>query len=328
LAGLERVQAKRAYRVGYSFPHFRDTYWIGIGYGIEAEAALAGATVVRALEAGGYANLDVQIRHVEDMVQLGVDAIIIGPVDRVGLAPAIEAACKAGVKVIFAGAVASSECADVGVDLPNKPFGENAAKFICERLQGKGGVVMLPGPQGASWALTREETFKKVLAETCPEVKILDEQWTDVDRLAGQRVMEDWLQRFGDEVDAVFASVNLLAEGAVTALRAAGRAGKVVVVTSNFGKDALEMLKAGEIAAISEEPAVLIGRWGFNYAVRALNGDTTFPNAGPPEDGLPLPRNVVYPPIGFFTSDKVDTFDPYLYNWAPDGWVPGSGVQQ
>ncbi len=60
-------------------PHFKDGYWLSVGYGLEQEAALNDIDLLF-FEAGGYGARAAQIGQLDICVSRGVDAILIGTV--------------------------------------------------------------------------------------------------------------------------------------------------------------------------------------------------------------------------------------------------------
>jgi|tagenome__1003787_1003787.scaffolds.fasta_scaffold20988828_3 inositol transport system substrate-binding protein len=318
---LPRLTAEDRYQIGYTLPQFRDPFWVSVAYGIEDEAKKSGVDVVVSNEAGSYANLGEQLAQVDDMTQRGLDAVLVAPVDRVGIAPALDNAERAGIKVIGAGNLGSSPAMVAGVTFSHLEVGRSMADAIGEQLHGKGHVVMLNGPNGADWAMLRNEGFKEELAAKYPDVEIVEEAWVNPDRAAGQSTMEDWLQKRGDEIDAVFSAVSLTAEGAVLALRNAGRNGDVFVATSSLSSAARDMIKAGDIQFCYAEPGQLVGRLAVQYAIRAIEGKD-LEGAEPAEGGEKYPEKVLYVQLPPITPDNVADFDPAVLDWAPDGFTP------
>lgn len=60
-------------------PHFKDEYWLSVGYGLTEEAQRRGARLLT-YEAGGYLSLDRQIALMEGCVERRADAILLGAV--------------------------------------------------------------------------------------------------------------------------------------------------------------------------------------------------------------------------------------------------------
>lgn len=318
---LPRLVAEKEYQFGYTLPQFRDPFWVSVAYGIEDEAQKAGIKIVVSNEAGSYANLGEQLAQVDDMTQRGLDAILVAPVDRVGIVPALDNAERAGIEVIGAGTLGSTAAMTAGVTFSHIEAGRRMAEAIGEHLEGAGQVVMLNGPNGADWAILRDEGFKEELESSYPDIEIIEEAWVNPDRAAGQAMTEDWLQKHGDDIDAVFSAVSLTAEGAVLALRNADRAGDVFVATSSLSNAARDMIAAGEIQFCYAEPGQLVGRLAVQYAIRAIEG-RDLEHAQPAEGGEQFPESVLYVDLPPVTPETVDDFDPLILDWAPDGFSP------
>lgn len=81
LLGLraDPVSASEARQVCVLVPHFKDEYWLSVGYGLEQEADRHSIEVLF-YEAGGYRARVTQIAQLNDCAARGVDAILIGSV--------------------------------------------------------------------------------------------------------------------------------------------------------------------------------------------------------------------------------------------------------
>ena len=55
----------------------KDAYWMAVNYGVVDESRRMGVTM-QLVEAGGYVNLNKQISQIEDCVESGSDAVVIG----------------------------------------------------------------------------------------------------------------------------------------------------------------------------------------------------------------------------------------------------------
>lgn len=60
-------------------PHFKDEYWLSVGYGLEHEARIHAVDLLF-YEAGGYQSLDNQVAQLKKCSNQGVDAILVGAV--------------------------------------------------------------------------------------------------------------------------------------------------------------------------------------------------------------------------------------------------------
>ena len=136
----------------------------------------------------------------------------------------------------------------IGAD--NVLIGKTAGEFVCETLGGKGNVIEIQGTAGASATVDRHDAFHAVLAEKCPDVKVVADQVANYVREPAIKFMEDMLQRFGPgEIELVYAHNDDMALGAVTALEAAGRLDEVKVVGIDGENAAYDAIKDGKMVA-------------------------------------------------------------------------------
>ena len=110
---------------------------------------------------------------------------------------------------------------------------------------GKGNVAILEGIPGHETGDQRLRGFREVIAKT-PGIKIVASQPANWERDQGFNVFQNILQA-NPTVNGLFACSDLMALGAMEAIAAAGRTGKIVVI----GFDALDDAKK----------AVRRGRW-------------------------------------------------------------------
>ncbi len=207
------------------------------------EAADANDDVeVIVLDAGG--DVSRQINQMQDLIQQGVDAIIIWPTDGQAVVPAVRNAHREGIPVI----VTNSNIAEAGLDFIAAFSGPNniqqgiySAEMMCEALDGEGEIVQITGMPGYTTAIERQQGFDDRLAELCPDVVQLDIQPGDWNRERAQRTMETFLTRF-DSIDGVYSGDDNMGVGALNAALDAGRAeGMVFIGATNFavGYDAM-----------------------------------------------------------------------------------------
>src|SRR5680860_1694565 len=86
----------QAWNICVSFPRLRDRYWLGANYGIVHEAERDGATM-QLLEAGGYTELSTQLSQLDDCVEQGAQAIIIGAISLEGVNAKVEEIRERGI---------------------------------------------------------------------------------------------------------------------------------------------------------------------------------------------------------------------------------------
>lgn len=200
-----------------------------------------------------------QTSMMEDLVSLGVDAIITDPINVESLAPAVQAAydnnvptftfdrrCEGAPYLGFVG------CDDV-------LGGKLAAQYIGEKLGGKGKVVEIVGQEGSSVTYDRQKGFHSELETNYPDIEIVYSQTGEFTSEKGMSVMEDAIVAV-DEFDAVFSHNDDMLIGAMQAMKDAGvDLNKVVTISYDGTPAALELIKAGDHDATIQYPSCQAG---------------------------------------------------------------------
>lgn len=150
----------------------------------------------------------------------------------------------------------------------NVAGGVMAGEYIVELLGGSGTVVELEGIPGTSAARDRGKGFNQALEGS--GIKVVARQTADFDRTKGLNVMENILQAQSD-IDAVFAHNDEMALGAQKAVASSGR--DIIIVGFDAVDDAVNAVKAGEMAAtVAQQPAE-IGAMGVEAVAKVLAGE-------------------------------------------------------
>ncbi len=195
------------------------------------------------LDAGG--DVARQIAQMQDLMQQGVDAIILWPTNGQALTPIVRKAKQMGIPVV----ITNSNISDIGQQFtsgfsgPNTvKQGEYAAELMCEALNNKGNVVQITGQPGYQTAVNRQKGFEERLAIACPDVKIIDTQPGDWNREKSQRVMENFITKYGVKIDGVYAADDNMGIGALNAAQESELTGVKFVGATNFavGYDAIK----------------------------------------------------------------------------------------
>jgi ABC-type sugar transport system substrate-binding protein len=131
--------------------------------------------------------------------------------------------------------------------------GQIAAEYLCKALNDKGNIVILDAPAAQMATIMYSPGFKDYLAANNKTgIKILDFQNIDnwsVD-IANQ-TMRDLITKHGDNIHAVFGASDDLALGAVQAITAAGKTGKILVWGAGGFPNAFKAIKEGTMYGTS-----------------------------------------------------------------------------
>ncbi|GGG22949.1 substrate-binding domain-containing protein [Paenibacillus abyssi] len=263
-------EATKAMKVGVTYSNLQNEYIIATQNAIRDKAAELG---VELIENDGQGKAENQITQVENYITQKVDAIIVSPTDRNGVAPAIDLAVNANIPVIILTAeVANLDKATAFVGSDDVIAGKMETEFVLEKLGGTGNVVIMHGPNGNSAQINRSEGIKQVLSLN-PDVQVLAEQTANWDRAQALSLMENWLQTYPD-IDAVIAQNDEMALGAYNAIEAAGKQDEIMVVGIDAIPDALKSVGEDKLAATVFQDARGQGSTALEIAVKSANGET------------------------------------------------------
>jgi ribose transport system substrate-binding protein len=249
---------------------------------IESAAANADVEAV-VLDAGG--DVARQIAQVEDLIQQGVNAIIIWPTNGEAVIPAVRKAKQAGIPVI----VTNSNIAEAGFEFvasfsgpDNITQGSRSAEIMCDKFKAMGiadtaQIVQISGQPGYTTAIERAKGFEDRLPEVCPNVTLVETQPGDWNREKSQTVMEAFLVKY-DKIDGVYAGDDNMGVGALNAAKAAGREGIIFVGATNFAVG-YEAMERGEYWGSIYQSPVDDAKAALRTAIDVLQGkDVPFLN--------------------------------------------------
>lgn len=209
-----------------------------------------------------------QVRQVENFVVQKVDAIVLNPCEVEASSPAVDKAVAGGIPVVNV----NSETRSVPTAFVGSSDEESARiamGYIAQRLRGQGNVVMMHGFMGQAAQIKRDQGAREILAKN-PGLRLLAAQTADWDRAKAMTLMENWIQSYGDRIDAVFAQNDEMAMGALIALEQAKRKDKVIVAGVDAIADALQAVKNGRLDATVFQDAAGQGGQAIETAVKIV----------------------------------------------------------
>ena len=245
LTACSTSQKSDKVKIGVTLMDFSTEFGIGLKDYMTAKADAMGDVELTVVDAGGDAAK--QLQQVETFISQKVDAIIMQPQEQEACSPAIDKAKAAGIPIINCNSLTIPE-PDAYVGSNDSESAEIAMTYIAEQLGGKGNVLMMHGHPGQTAEVKRTEGAMDILAQN-PDMTLLDEQTADWDRAEAMTLMENWIQAYGDQINAVFCQNDEMALGALNALVQAGKKDNVLVVGVDAIDDALQSVKDGKMDA-------------------------------------------------------------------------------
>lgn len=245
LTACSTSQKSDKVKIGVTLMDFSTEFGIGLKDYMTAKADAMGDVELTVIDAGGDAAK--QLQQVETFISQKVDAIIMQPQEQEACSPAIDKAKAAGIPIINCNSLTITE-PDAYVGSNDSESAEIAMTYIAEQLGGKGNVLMMHGHPGQTAEVKRTDGAMDILAQN-PDMTLLDEQTADWDRAEAMTLMENWIQAYGDQINAVFCQNDEMALGALNALVQAGKKDNVLVVGVDAIDDALQSVKDGKMDA-------------------------------------------------------------------------------
>ena len=256
-------------------------FFVKMKEGAQAAATAKGAKL---LSAAGKADGDNagQVTAIENMIAGGAKTIMITPNDSKAIVPAIKKAQAQGVMFIALDSPTDPmEATDALFATNNYTAGELIGKYAKAAMAGKPAKIatldLFPGhPVGAQrhngfmsgFGLKASDAKSNELSKSAEIVCMAD---SFGDQAKGQTAMENCLQKNPD-VNLVYTINEPAAAGAYPALKAAGKEKGVVIVSVDGGCAGIKNVKAGVIAATSQQYPLKMASMGVEAGVEYAKG--------------------------------------------------------
>lgn len=218
--GLSSAALAEGMKIGVSWSNFQEPRW-------KFDAAAMRSAIQRDgneyITANAEASAEKQLSDISGMIEQGIDALVILPVDREAIGPAIDWASEAGVPVISYDRLIEDERVFY-VSFDNAGVGRLIASII-RQAQPEGNYVILKGdPADANVGFLRQGMDEVIGAAVAGgSITIVGEAnaegWRPDSALAA---MERILAENDNQVDAVLAQNDGIAGAAIEALAAQG----------------------------------------------------------------------------------------------------------
>lgn len=222
VAFVDTTKFKKAppYTIGFSNASISNIWAVGFLNALEYAAEKNKALIKKVIITDANDSPAKQVSDIQDLIQRHVDILIIRPSTE-AVDAAVVRASKRGIPVVLADRRTPSDDFVAFVNADDWAMGRTMAQWMVEKLNYKGNVVLLSGIAGASPAELRAKAAMEVFKQY-PGIKVLDRQFTDWSPAKGKTVMAGLIQKYGKEINGVWADSGLQASGAIEAYVAAG----------------------------------------------------------------------------------------------------------
>ncbi|WP_306211270.1 ABC transporter substrate-binding protein [Actinoplanes sp. RD1] len=273
--GGQKIDLKTA-KIGFSQSEKEaNPFRIAETQSIKDEAAKQGIPAANLQTTNANSQFNKQISDVEQMIDSGVQLLIIAPLNSDGWDSVFAKASAKKIPIITIDRKINAEsCTDyltfIGSDFEEQ--GKRAADKMAAALGNKGSVAILLGSPGNNVTTLRTKGFKDQIAKVAPDIKITFEQTGQFSREEGQKVTEQLLQSNSD-INGIYAENDEMALGAEVALKGAGKQkGDVKIVSIDGTKGAVQGIVDGWIYSVIESNP-RFGPLAFETATKFFNGE-------------------------------------------------------
>lgn len=197
-----------------------------------------------------------QIAQIENMLNKDIDVLVIIPFNGEVLTNVIAEAKKEGVKVLAYDRLINNADIDFYVSFDNEKVGELQAQAIIEKKPEGNYFLMGGSPVDNNAKLFRKGQMKVLQPHIdSGKVKVVGDQWVD-SWLAEKalQIIENALTANKNNIDAVVASNDATAGGAIQALSAQGLAGKVAISGQDADLAAIKRIVDGSQTMTAYKP--------------------------------------------------------------------------
>ena len=313
LPGFAKAADGKPLKVGYNVATLANPFFQGMTKGVvDAAKQFPGMTLLNT-NANGDANT--QASMVVDLINQGVDALILNPINANAIVPVVERADKKKIPVFTLDrGAACGGCQTDFLETDNVAMGREGAQYIVEQLKkryGKvqGNVVDLVGLIGTTAGDDRDkgfmDEFNKVAADN-PGLKLVARQEGQFDQEKSFNLMSQ-IMAANPQIDAVFNGNDDNAVGALRAVRQAGRnvpigdPKHIIIVGIDGTRQALTAIRKGELdATLSQNPLTMAAQ-SVKYVDMFFNGDRS-----------KIPAHQFWPHI-LITKDNIDSPEVKTY---------------
>jgi ribose transport system substrate-binding protein len=229
-------------------------------------------------------DLGEQVSLVEQMIAMRVNAIVIAPADSKALVPVLKRALAAGIVVVnIDNRLDAAALKEAGIAIPfvgpdNRAGAAAVGRVLAKRLAKSDPVAIIEGIPTADNGRQRRLGFEDAIKEAGLNlVSTQSGQW----EMEKANTVAASLLNAHPGLKAIFCGNDNMALGAVAAIKAAGREGKVLVAGFDHISAIKPLLASGAVVATADQHADQLAVFGIEAAREMLKTKATADRATP-----------------------------------------------
>lgn len=246
-------------------------------------------------------NEETQMSQIENMINRGVDVLVIIPYNGQVLSNVVAEAKREGIKVLAYDRMINNADIDFYISFDNEKVGELQAQSLVDKVP-QGNYFLMGGSPVDNNARLFRDGQMKVLKPFIDsgKIKVVGDQWVDGWLPENAlKIMENALTANNNKIDAVVASNDATAGGAIQALSAQGLAGKVAISGQDADLAGIKRIIAGTQTMTVYKPITQLANTAAEVAVELGNDKQ-------PKSDATLNNGLKEVPARLLTPIKVD----------------------
>ena len=254
-------------RIGFSMATLKEERWQRDREAFEAHCKKMDVECVVTVADN---KADKQVNDVDNLLTQGIDVLVIAPQDATQAASMVDKAKAQNVPVISYDRLINSDKIDLYVSHQVPVIGRKIAEYALQKVP-KGNYIMVYGSSTDNNAVIMRKEQEAVLknATDSGAIKIVANQHiTDWKPEEALKMVENALTQNADNVQAVVASNDGMAGGAISALEKRNLTGKVLVTGQDAQKDALQSIAEGKQTMTVYKPIIPLANAAVEAAIK------------------------------------------------------------
>jgi D-xylose transport system substrate-binding protein len=269
--GGKKVRGNGPVRIGFSMDTLKEERWQRDKALVEQRCKEVGAECEIQVANGDDST---QTKQCDNLLTKGVDVLIVAPHNGQIAASIVEAAHRQNVPVISYDRLIRNADVDLYVSHQVVKIGQMQAQYALDRVP-KGNYVLIGGSPTDNNALLLRDGQMQVLKPAIDrgDIKVVSDQFAKEWKAEeAHRITEDALTKTGNDIQAIVASNDGTAGGAVSALPPS-LVGKVLVTGQDASLDAVQRIVQGEQTMTIYKPIQPLAFAAVDSAVKLARGE-------------------------------------------------------
>lgn len=271
-----------------------------------------------------------QLSQIQNMLSQEIDVLVIIAINSDALSPVVDKAKEEGIPVLAYDRLINGSDIDAYVSFDNVRVGEMQAEYLVEKVPSGKYFLMGGSPTDNNAKMFREGQMNIIqpLVDS-GDIEIVGDQWAKGwDASEALKIMENALTANKNDIDAVVASNDNTAGGAIQALDAQSLAGKVVISGQDADLAGVQRIAEGTQTMTVYKPIKAIAIKSAEVAVQLATGEAVTSDSTVNNGKIDVPF-IKLDPIKVGQENIIDTlikdeFHAYddVYKNVPEGDRP------